>query len=138
MYPGLPNVSNENYIGLPNGNVVKSRSAIRVVQSGRWDKNAVFVVQGIPGKPTVTRDVDDHVDIENLLDPHTDAYAAERGAVNTEVQDEQSMLSALRARVRLVQMEQVSDQGLSSAATPAAGLAGTNKGPPVRKRRIGW
>ena len=37
------------------------------------------------GTPTVTRDQDDRVDIENLPHPHTHADAADRDAADTEV-----------------------------------------------------
>ena len=50
-----------------------------------------MAVQGIPGKPTVTRDQDDDVDIENLQVPHSDADAAEHEGADTEVRDAQDV-----------------------------------------------
>ena len=91
MFRNMPNVSNENCIGLPNGNVMKSQSAVKVVQSGRWEKPTVLALQNVCGEPMITRDQNDHVDIENLPDPHTDAAASERGAADTEVQDAQEV-----------------------------------------------
>ena len=54
--------SSEYYLALPNGNVVKPRSIVRVVPSGRWDQKSLLAVQGIPGKLTMSDDFDD-VDI---------------------------------------------------------------------------
>ena len=58
--------SNEYYLGLPNGNVVKSRSVTRVVPSGRWDSKSILGVKGIPGKLTMS--VEEEIDIEAMPD----------------------------------------------------------------------
>ena len=71
--------SNEYDLALPNGNVVKSRSAVRVVPSGRWDQKSLLAVQGIPGKLTMSDDSDD-VDIEAFANPHENLDDAERDA----------------------------------------------------------
>ena len=59
-------MSNEYYIALPDGNVVRSRSVTRVVPSGRRDKTALLAVKGIPGKLTVADDERAEVDVETL------------------------------------------------------------------------
>ena len=45
---GLVSNSNESYVALANGSVVKSRSVARVVQDSRWDMQAINNVKGIP------------------------------------------------------------------------------------------
>ena len=64
VYVGRSEVSNEYYIALPNGDVVKTRSITRVVASGRWDKGSLLNVKGIPGKLTASRLDDPEVDLE--------------------------------------------------------------------------
>ena len=59
IYVGYADSSNEYYLALPNGNVVKSRSIVRVVPSGRWDQKSLLAVQGIPGKLTVSDEQDE-------------------------------------------------------------------------------
>ena len=86
VYLGQANISNEAFIGLPNGNVAKSRSIVRVVPSGRWDKKSVLDLKGTPGKLTFNREGDE-VDIEAFPDPHVDGDAAEREALDTEIPD---------------------------------------------------
>ena len=63
VYIGYSVTSNEYYLGLPNGNVVKSRSVTHVVPSGRWDSKSVLSVKGIPGKLTMS--VEEEIDIES-------------------------------------------------------------------------
>ena len=69
--------SHEYYLALPNGNVDKSRSVVRVVPSGRWDQKSLLAVQGIPGKLTMCDDSDDAV-IEAFYNPHENLDDAER------------------------------------------------------------
>ena len=47
----------------PNGSVLKSRSIVRVVPSGRWDQKTSLAVKGIPGNLTLSDDYED-VDLE--------------------------------------------------------------------------
>ena len=63
-------MSNEYYIALLDGNVLKSRSVTRAVPSGRWDKTALLAVKGIPGKLTVADDEHAEVDVEAIQNPH--------------------------------------------------------------------
>ena len=44
--------SNEAFIGIGNGNVIKSRSVVRVVASQRWSKEAISKIVSIPGRLT--------------------------------------------------------------------------------------
>ena len=76
IYLGQSPTSNENLIGLPNGNVVKARAINRVVQSGRWDAKMILAVQGIPGKPSVARQDLDFDSVEARAQPHASDDAA--------------------------------------------------------------
>ena len=93
VYVGDAASSNEYYLALPNGNVVKSRSIVRVVPSGRWDQRSLLAVQGIPGKLTISDDSDD-VDIEAFADAHENLDDAERDARDSEVADSRAMDSS--------------------------------------------
>ena len=48
-FVGLASNSNENYVALPNGNVVRSRYLARVVEEHRWDDESALAVKGVPG-----------------------------------------------------------------------------------------
>jgi hypothetical protein len=63
-YLGLVNSSNEHVVATRLGNVVKSRSVVRVVEASRWNSDAALAVVGTPT-------------LLNPLDPEEDAgYAA--------------------------------------------------------------
>ena len=49
IYLGHAPNSNELFVGVVNGNVIKARSAVRVVEKTRWDRVAVEKIQGTPG-----------------------------------------------------------------------------------------
>ena len=70
IYLGQSPTSDENFIGLPNGNVVKARAINRVVQSGRWYAKMVLAVRGIPGKPSVARQDLDFESVEASAQSH--------------------------------------------------------------------
>ena len=65
--------SNEAYIAIANGDVIKSRTIVRVVEGSRWNTNAVLGVVGIPGKLTPQQSVDANAEVEELIDPHENA-----------------------------------------------------------------
>lgn len=68
VYVGDAASSNEYYLALPIENVVKSKSIVQVIPSGRWDHKSLLAVQGIPGKLTMS-DGSDGVDIEAFAKP---------------------------------------------------------------------
>ena len=78
MFIGLSSNSNEAFIGLPNGNVVKSRSVARVMIANRWDKDAVLKIRGIPGSLNPAGAEDINPQIEESDSPHLDGDAEER------------------------------------------------------------
>ena len=90
VYVGYAASSNEYCLALPNGKVVKSRSIVRVVPSGRWNQKSLLAVQGFPGKLTMSADSDD-VDIEAFADHHENLDNAERDARDSEVADSRAM-----------------------------------------------
>ena len=49
-------VSNEALIGLPGGDVVRSRSVARLLPNQKWNREAVLAVKGTPAKPSVGPD----------------------------------------------------------------------------------
>ena len=71
-YLGVANASNEHYVGLQNGNVLKARSVVRVIRASRWSADMVFKIQGTPSRLCPLGDEDVHPDIEELENPHLD------------------------------------------------------------------
>ena len=50
MYLGCVHGSNESYVGAFNGDVIKARGLVRVVESARWNSEAVGRIVGTPAK----------------------------------------------------------------------------------------
>ena len=75
---GNAQATNECYVGSANGDVVKTRSIVRVVEPSRWSLKAVEGIKGTPHcfRPHSATDTDAH--IEELLEPgeHVDDEAA--------------------------------------------------------------
>ena len=66
----MANSSNEHSVGMPNGNVAKTRSVVRTVASKRWRPDLVEKIAGIPGQLVVSGDRDATAGIESSEDPH--------------------------------------------------------------------
>ena len=49
VYLGHAANSNEAFVGIKNGNVVKARGIARVVEGSRWNKDLVLKIIGVPG-----------------------------------------------------------------------------------------
>ena len=62
--------TNEAYVAVSNGDVIKSRSLVRVVSASRWVKDAVLGVKGLPHRFRVSQDEQDDTQVEELQDPH--------------------------------------------------------------------
>ena len=75
---GMSTNSNEAFVALSNGNVIKSRSLARVVSASRWDARALNNIKGIPGDLTPVGLEDIGPQIEESLSPHLDADADSR------------------------------------------------------------
>ena len=86
-YLGLAPSSNEHFVAVRNGNVVKTRSVCRVVEQSRWSADSVLGVVGTPSRlcPSGPEDIDEAV--EELEDPHTDKDARIRSELEGEQDD---------------------------------------------------
>ena len=63
--------TNEHFIGTRNGNVLKARSCVRVVEPSRWDRSAIERIVGVPG--AMNPGESDEVlpdDVEGAENPH--------------------------------------------------------------------
>ena len=72
-FVGNAQSTNEAFIAVANGDVVKSRNVVRVVQPSRWNKEAVLGVRGMPHRFRLVDDVQDDAFVEELDDPHANA-----------------------------------------------------------------
>ena len=71
VFLGTAPSSNEAYIGISTGNVVKSRSICRVVNESRWASALVLGITGTPMKPNPSSDGQQDAEwIEDSAKPH--------------------------------------------------------------------
>ena len=84
-YLGMAPSSNEVYVATIDGDVTKTRSVARVVEGSRWDSKAIEKVHGVPGK-LIAMPVahSEQVHLEEHIEPHLDADAADRELVDVE------------------------------------------------------
>ena len=73
VFLGNSQNSNEAFVGISNGNVIKSRSIVRVIAPSRWDKDTLSKVIGVPGNLTPTAGEEIGPSIEEQLNPHENA-----------------------------------------------------------------
>ena len=95
VFLGTTMHSNENYIALTNGCVVRGRAITRVRPDQRRDRKLVQDIKGTPAEP-LSRD---DADIEDLADPH--ANAEERDMEPPEGEPVISDRAKLRTRILL-------------------------------------
>ena len=62
--------SNDVYVAAVNGDVMRTRSIVRVIESSRWSKKAVMGVQGTPDRLRMLSQDQSDAFIEELADPH--------------------------------------------------------------------
>ena len=62
--------TNEAYVAASNGDVLRTRSIVRVMEPSRWSSKAILGIKGTPFKlrPSSNTDTDAHV--EEFVDPH--------------------------------------------------------------------
>ena len=72
-FVGNAQSTNEAFVAIANGDVIKTRSLVRVVLPSRWSKADVFNVRGVPHRLRVADSVQDDSFIEELVDPHANA-----------------------------------------------------------------
>ena len=79
-FVGNSQSSNEACVASANGDVIKSRSLVRVVLPSRWSSDSVLGVRGVPHQFRVTDDLQDDSHIEELADLHANADGPEAAA----------------------------------------------------------
>ena len=82
---GNAQATNECYVGAANGDVVKTRSIVRVVEPNRWSLKAIEGIKGTPHcfRPQSLTETDAH--IEELLEPGE--HADDEDAINAAVDE---------------------------------------------------
>ena len=70
---GNAQATNECYVGAQNGDVIKTRSIVRVISSSRWSVDAIKTIKGTPDKFRPASDTETDAVIESLPDPHKNA-----------------------------------------------------------------
>ena len=74
-YLGNSTTSNEAYVAVSNGDVVKSRSVVRVVAPMRWSKERLMGVKGTPYQLRPQNPDETELLIEEVREPHRDKDA---------------------------------------------------------------
>ena len=69
MYLGVAPQSGEHVVGTWNGDVVRTRSIVPIVESSRWDTDFLVKLKETPSKP-IHSGVDRYGRIEECEDPH--------------------------------------------------------------------
>ena len=73
IFLGNAQASNDCFVGAVNGDVVKSRSIVRVTASSRWTKETVLNIRGTPHCFRPSGDDDPAARVEEQMDPHENA-----------------------------------------------------------------
>ena len=95
IFLGTTMASNECYIGLSNGTVVRGRAINRVRPDKRWSTDLVQSVLGTPANPMSS---DDSV-VESFSNPHANAGDAERDALDGEVAIDDRLSAHRRTKI---------------------------------------
>jgi hypothetical protein len=69
MYLGVVPQSGEHFVGTWNGDVIRTRSIVRIVESSRWDTYFLVKLKGTPSKP-IHNGVDRYGRFQDCEDPH--------------------------------------------------------------------
>ena len=92
VFLGTTMGSNEPYIGLSNGSVVRGRALNRVRPDQRWSQDTIQKLRRTPGDPMCK----DDTEVESLSDPHVNADDEERDARENEDEAKDMRLNAKR------------------------------------------
>ena len=65
--------SNEALVASSNGDVIKARSIVRVIEPSRWSKTAILGVKGTPFKLRPKSNTESDAEVEELMEPHLNA-----------------------------------------------------------------
>ena len=121
IFRGNSQTSNEAFIGAVNGDVVKSRSIVRVVKPSRWDKAAVLNVRGTPMNMR-SQSSDDPARLEELPDPHANADSiAGEGDSADPVAIDKSDVPSLDKQIRIT-MSDIKKYGFTDGCPTCTGL----------------
>ena len=82
IFLGTKMSSNESYIGLSNGTVVRGRALTRVRPDKRWSADLIQKILGTPAKPLSS----DETVVETFENPHDNAGDEQRDAMEGEVE----------------------------------------------------
>ena len=66
---GVAQQSGEHFVGIWNGDVIRTRCIVRIVESSNWDTDFLVKIKGTPSKP-IHSGVDRSGRIEECEDPH--------------------------------------------------------------------
>ena len=80
VFIGNAQSTNEAYVAASNGDVIKTRSVVRVVLASRWDKDAILNIRGVPHKFRMSDAEQDDSKIEDSPDPHANLDGPEERA----------------------------------------------------------
>ena len=94
VFLGTTMHSNESYIGLSNGSVVRGRAITRVRPDQRWSKDLIQKIRGTPAEP-LSRD---DSEVETFENPHDHEPQPDGEVVESKGKDR----AALRRRIRAI------------------------------------
>ena len=89
IFLGTTMHSNEAFIGLESGDVVRSRALCRVQPSQRWSRKHVQALTGSPSRQSATAD---DAEIEGYAEPHVSLGEAQRKLLEREDEREEKAM----------------------------------------------
>ena len=128
VYLGMANVSNEHFVGLPNGNIAKSRSVVRTIASKRWRADLIEKVTGTPAQLVANGNRDELAGIESFEDPHAGPVAdaeVELDAMEVKPVVEEKHLGTLDRQIRIT-MKDLKTHGFYGGCPRCADLESGN------------
>ena len=93
--------SNEVFIATRQGDVVRTRSIVRVVESSRWSTEAIKGVRGTPVQPKPSGAPTFDESIEKLDDPHLNADDVSAGDLQKELEKNPKRAKQLERQIRI-------------------------------------
>ena len=102
VFLGTTMSSNESYIGLSNGSVVRGRALNRVRPDKRWSMDMIQAIKGTPSDPMCK----DDTEVESFVNPHANAGDEARDALDGEGNPNAAMSAHRRTRIEKSDIEQ--------------------------------
>lgn len=104
-YLGQVTSSNEHYVGVKNGNVLRARSICRVVEASRWSASTIENILGTPAKPCPVAQDGLEARIEEFADPHIDGDHAMQADLDAEgVQEVDDLQADKKEQLRQIRL----------------------------------